>query len=136
MKVDLGSVVLPKVLVKVDKSEYVPTVTDDHGAIVARIAPDGNGFRFRSLTSRTHTVVDTGMNISVPKGWKMGVEPLTEWSLRGMILTDVTGEDGRVKVVVSNLGKEIFCVKDGETIGRLWFYPTHQFTFDVKESDV
>lgn len=113
------------------ESRFVPTYRDGAPTAEVRacIPPDATGKRSVTLTSRTMAVLDAGIALDLPEGWRAEVVPTREWSLKGLVLSDASAR-GRVSVVVGNIGKEILVIADGDVIGQLLPAPAYRFQFE------
>jgi len=85
-------------------------------------------------------LVSTGLSISIPAGYEVQIRPrsglaakksITVLNSPGTIDADYRGE---IKVILINLGKEKFVVKNGERIAQMVVCPVIQASLDeVKE---
>ena len=85
-------------------------------------------------------LVSTGLSISIPVGYEVQIRPrsglaakksITVLNSPGTIDADYRGE---IKVILINLGKEKFVVKNGERIAQMVVCPVIQASLDeVKE---
>ena len=85
-------------------------------------------------------LVSTGLSMAVPKGYEVQIRPrsglaaknnITVLNSPGTIDADYRGE---IKVILINLGKEKFVVKNGERIAQMVVCPVDQANLDeVKE---
>ena len=85
-------------------------------------------------------LVSTGFSIAIPKGYEVQIRPrsglaakrsITVLNTPGTIDVDYRGE---IKVILINLGKEKFIVKNGERIAQMVVCPVDQANLDeVKE---
>jgi dUTP pyrophosphatase len=85
-------------------------------------------------------MVPTGMALAIPAGWEAQMRPRSGLAARhgiafvnspGTIDADYRGE---IKVVIINLGTEIFEVRRGDRIGQMVFAPVHQAVFTEVEA--
>ena len=85
-------------------------------------------------------VIPTGFSLSIPRGYEVQIRPrsglaakkgLTVLNTPGTIDSDYRGE---IKVILINLGKDEFIVKNGERIAQMVFCPIKQVIMEeVKE---
>ena len=85
-------------------------------------------------------LVATGFSIAIPRGYEVQIRPrsglaakksITVLNSPGTIEADYRGE---IKVILINLGKEKFVVKNGERIAQMVVCPVDQANLDeVKE---
>ena len=86
------------------------------------------------------TLVSTGFSIAIPRGYEVQIRPrsglaakknITVLNTPGTIDADYRGE---IKVILINLGKEKFVVKNGERIAQMVVCPVVQANLEeVKE---
>jgi dUTP pyrophosphatase len=86
------------------------------------------------------TMVPTGFSLSIPKGYEVQIRPrsglaakkgITVLNTPGTIDSDYRGE---IKVILINLSKDIFVVKNGERIAQMVVCPVEQARMEeVKE---
>jgi dUTP pyrophosphatase len=90
-----------------------------------------------SLQPGERMAVPTGFAIEIPPGYEVQVRPRSGLALKhgitclntpGTIDSDYRGE---VKVILANLGQEIFSVSRGERIAQLVPAPVLRATFEV-----
>jgi dUTP pyrophosphatase len=92
-----------------------------------------------SLPSRAIRLVDCGFSMQLPEGWKAECTARSGLASRGLVVCNAPGqidEDyrGRIKVILGNVGKEIFKVRDGDRIGQLFPVPVFRFTWENVDS--
>ncbi|MDC0449371.1 dUTP diphosphatase [Pelagibacteraceae bacterium] len=85
-------------------------------------------------------MVPTGFSLSVPQGYEVQIRPrsglaakkgITVLNTPGTIDSDYRGE---IKVILINLSKDVFVVKNGERIAQMVICPIEQVTVEeVKE---
>ena len=85
-------------------------------------------------------VIPTGFSLSIPRGYEVQIRPrsglaakkgMTVLNTPGTIDSDYRGE---IKVILINLGKDEFIVKNGERIAQMVFCPIKQVIMEeVKE---
>jgi dUTP pyrophosphatase len=86
------------------------------------------------------TMVPTGFSLSVPQGYEVQIRPrsglaakkgITVLNTPGTIDSDYRGE---IKVILINLSKDVFVIKNGERIAQMVICPIEQVTVEeVKE---
>jgi len=92
------------------------------------------------VNSGEKTLVPTGFSLSIPQGYEVQIRPrsglavkkgITVLNTPGTIDSDYRGE---IKVVLINLGKDKFTVKNGERIAQLVVCPIERVSLEeVKE---
>ena len=84
-------------------------------------------------------LVSTGFSIAIPKGYEVQIRPrsglaakkyITVLNTPGTIDADYRGE---IKVILINLGKEKFIIKDGERIAQMVVCPVVQANLEEVE---
>jgi dUTP pyrophosphatase len=100
--------------VSVDVITSFNTKTSECDLLVPTIAiPAGQQF-----------AVETGLSVAVPEGWEMQIRPRSGLALKNKItITNAPGTldpdfRGPIKVILFNLGKEPFYVKNGDRIAQ------------------
>lgn len=92
------------------------------------------------LKTGERTFVPTGIKIAIPEGFEVQVRPrsglaakngITVLNTPGTIDSDYRGE---IKVILINLGKEDFVIKNGERIAQLVVAPVTRGVFVKVES--
>jgi len=79
-------------------------------------------------------LIPTGIAVELPTGWEMQVRPRSGLALRGITVINAPGTidcdyRGEIGVILINLGREPFTIKDGMRIAQLVVSPTHQAKF-------
>ena len=84
-------------------------------------------------------LIPTGFSLSVPQGYEVQIRPrsglaakkgVTVLNTPGTIDSDYRGE---IKVILINLGKEVFSVKNGERIAQMVVCPIKQVVVEEVE---
>lgn len=92
------------------------------------------------LKAGERAIVPTGIKIAIPLGFEIQVRPrsglaakngVTVLNTPGTIDSDYRGE---IKVILINLGKEDFIIKNGERIAQLVVSPVTKGTFEIVDS--
>ena len=118
-----------------DDPKYIPICSDVNVAVVdliANLEPDHTGGKRLSLSHRATVVIDCGFSMRLPVGYKALVKARSDFASRGLIVTDgpsIIGPNNthRVAVTVTNVGKEIIVVNDGDKIAQMWVEPSYAF---------
>lgn len=122
-----------------DDPVFVPqykTAGAANADLVANIPEDVHGNRTLTLTSRTGAVVDCGFSMELPPGWKAEIAARSGLASKNLVVSNAPGqidEDyrGRVRVLVTNIGKEIITINDQERIAQMWVTPVHRMSFEM-----
>jgi len=90
-------------------------------------------------------IIDTGLSVDIPKGWQMEIRDRSGLAAKhsiaitngvGTIDSDYSNE---IKIILFNLGKNIFTIKHGDRIAQGVMMPAIQFdieeTNEIKETE-
>jgi dUTPase len=98
----------------------------------ANVTPDVNGKKTLQIPYRVCARVDCGFSMKLPEGYVAAVSVRKDLAARGLVVLDSPGVvDGRVTVLLGNVGKEIVNVNYGDPIAQMWPSPVHKFRFEV-----
>jgi dUTP pyrophosphatase len=130
------SIVTTKIVA--DDDTWIPEYKTDGAACVdlkANIPPDVHGNREINLPYRVGQLIDCGISIELPPGFKAEIAARSGWANRGLVVANSPGqvdEDyrGRICVAVYNVGKEILKIKHGDRIAQMWPVPVYRFQWD------
>lgn len=81
--------------------------------------------------------IPTGLKFELPKGFEIQVRPRSGLALNyGIILpnspgTIDTGYRGELKIILMNLGKKAFHIKEGQRIAQIIISPQHSADFHI-----
>ena len=106
--------------IKADDPKFVP---EYKGSAAILKAKDG-----ATLPHRCTAAIDCGFSMTLPAGWKVVLNALPQWAAKGLVVTNpgVVAE-GRMKVYVTNVGKEIILIRPGEEVAQLSVEPLYLF---------
>jgi dUTPase len=106
-------------------------VKPDGGILKAKIPTTVVGPKI-SFPHRYMAVVDTGLEVTCPKGYKLGMALVPHLATHGMIATNLAAgvTEGKVTVVLLNVGREIVEVKDGDPLVKVWLEVDHEFDWE------
>lgn len=134
---DLEMPQLKKVATEIvaDDPKYIPVSNDKNVSVVdliANLEPDHTGGKRLALSHRATVVIDCGFSIKLPISYRALVKAQPDWASKGLIITDGPSMIGpnnttRVKVTVTNVGKEIVVINDGDKIAQMWVEPSYAF---------
>ena len=87
---------------------FMPVYNDKDEAEIRVIIPGLNSQMKQqlSLNHRSVEVLDCGLNIKLPAGYQLSVTTRKEWANRGLLVSSVFLDNGRLKITVVNIGKE------------------------------
>jgi dUTPase len=79
-------------------------------------------------------MLDCGLTLTVPPGFKAVVTPIDAYADRGLVFSSnvFTGER-RITFRVRNMGKDILVIDTGERIASLSLEPLYKFEFVSQE---
>jgi dUTPase len=100
--------------IKVDSEDYKPQYVSTNKTSIFFFAKTDR----LSLPHRSTATIDTGIRINVPKRYRLSVDIVPDLSAKGLLLHNYyVQEDGRLKVIVTNIGKEIVVISDKDRLG-------------------
>lgn len=78
-------------------------------------------------------LIDCGISVQVPEGYQISGFIKREFSQKGLILmTDkIVDENGRVKIIVCNIGHESVEIKHGDKIAQIELIQTNKFKWKL-----
>lgn len=102
-----------------------------NNVLVAKISNSLTGKKI-SFPHRYSTSIDTGVSVSCPEGYKLGVKIDSNLANRGMLITNLSGgiKEGPIKVVLLNAGREIVEINDGNPIAEVFLESDFNFEFE------
>jgi dUTPase len=95
------------------------------GCLFANIPKDAAGQTTIRMSHRTTLLVDCGVSIKVPMGFRLKIALTREFANRGLMITDYLTTDERVKVLVTNIGKELVVINKGDNLANAWLEPLY-----------
>lgn len=128
--------VATKIVVKDPK--YIPQYKTDGAACVDLYACIPANEQI-NLTSRSIVKVSCGFSMELQPGYKALISARSGLAAKGLIVTNGPGVidsdyRGEVCVILSNVGKEIIPIKDGDRIAQMSIEPV--YTFDWIQTDI
>jgi dUTPase len=121
-----------KVVTKItaDDPAFIPKYSDNSVSVdlMAFIPADQN----ITLPHRGTAIVDCGVNIELSRGYKAVISANPELASHGLNCSnspDVT--NGRVRVILNNIGKEILVIKRGDKIAKMTLEPAYFFEWKI-----
>jgi dUTP pyrophosphatase len=122
----LGSNVSVKI--KADSEEYIPRYETKDATCADLICNE----LFVRLLPNQVVVIDCGFSIVLPTGWEALIRPVIGLAVKGIQVTNSPYKD-RIKVVLSNAGKEIVDIRKGEKFAQITLKPVWKFDWQVVE---
>lgn len=103
-----------------DEPQFVPQYRGSAAVLRAKEAA--------TLPHRATVLVDCGFSIKLQPGWKAVVNALPNWAEKGLIVT-APGlyTEGRVKVMLTNVGKQIIVIAPNDEIANMSAEPIYLF---------
>ena len=92
-----------------------------------------------ALLPHEQLVIKTGLSVEIPEGWQMEIRPRSGLAFKHSItITNSPGtidQDfrGAIQIILFNLGKENFIIKNGDRIAQGVIMPAIQFS--IKEAE-
>ena len=122
-----------------DDEAFIPKYQTEEAAccdLVANVPEDAAGIRQYTLPHRTTQLVDCGFSMELQHGYKALISARSGWAERGLIITNAPGTvdpdyRGRVKCLVTNVGKEVIVIKHLARIAQMAIHPIYVFDWQV-----
>ena len=119
----------------VDDDQFLPTYQTEGSAcvdLIANLEEDHAGLKRVALSHRATVVIDCGFSMQLPVGYKACISARSSLANKGLIVTNGPGQidsdyRGKVKVVVTNVGKEIVVIEHGDRFAQMWVEPVYLF---------
>ena len=130
---DCPSILNVATKIVVDEDQFLPTYQTKESAcveLIANLEEDHAGSKRVALPHRATVVIDCGFSMQLPAGYKACISARSILANKGLIVTNAPGQidsDGRVKVVVTNVGKEIVVIEHGDRFAQMWVEPVYLF---------
>ena len=129
-----------------DSSEFIPEYKTKGAAccdLKASIPPDINGNRILRLMPGHTQLVDCGFSMALPAGYEAQIRAKSGWASKGIIVTNATDEQEggtidddyrlRIKVILTNVGKQIININHMERVAQMAVKPVWYFDFDATD---
>lgn len=121
--------------IKADDPSYIPVYQTD-GSVCADLV--ANLPAPLALPYRTTEIVDCGFSMELPPGYKAVTCARSSLAKKGLIVTNAPGQidtdyRGRVKVLVTNVGKEIITISHGDRFAQIALEPVYIFKWKEVE---
>lgn len=133
-----------------DVPEFIPQYETKGAAccdLKANLPLDLNGHRVLKLMPGHTVVVDCGFRIKLPASHEAQVRARSGWASKGVIVTNATDEQAgggtidedyfrkshRLKVILTNVGKNILVINHLERIAQMAIKPVWRFDFEAVE---
>lgn len=94
-----------------------------NGVLKANVTPPAVVMPSKISFNHRHVAkINVGLDVEVPKGYRLCVKLADSLAERGMVLTNAPGNftNGSVFVVLLNAGREIVDVVDGDPVAEFW----------------
>jgi len=115
-----------------DDPTFIPEGQNQSGyqVLKANIEPNAAGVRMVKLPSRASFLVDCGFRMAMEAGWEAEVRITDFWAEKGLVITSPPIRNGeRVKVMVTNIAKEIVDINHCSPIALIKPVPAHYFVW-------
>ncbi len=126
-----------------DSPEFIPQYKTKGAAccdLHANLPLDLNGQRLLRLMPGHTELVDCGFSIALPAGHEAQIRAKSGWAAKGVICTNATEEQEggtidddyrlRLKVILTNVGKNIIVINHLDRIAQMAVRPCWYFDFD------
>ena len=130
-----------------DSDDFIPEYKTKGAAccdLRANIPTDEQGNRIVRLLPDSTLLVDCGFSMALPPGHEAQVRAKSGWASKGLIVTNATDEQEggtidddyrlRVKVIVTNIGRNILTINHLDRIAQMAVRPV--WYFDFEKTDV
>lgn len=117
----------------VDDPMFIPEKQSKTGyqELKANLEPDASGRRVVRLASRVSAEIDCGFRMALEAGWEAEVRVTDFWADKGLVVTNAPIRNGeRVKVLVTNIGKDVVDIHHGSPIALIKPVPTNYFVWN------
>jgi dUTPase len=90
--------------------------------LLVNAAKDANGTYKHTITSRVIQFIDCGFSLTLPNGYRLVIEGLSDHLAKGLVIHPAFSGEGkqRIALFAHNLGKEIIVLNHGDSIGRMY----------------
>ena len=112
-------------VVNCDVTADEPMFVAKSGCLFANIPKDGAGQSTVRLSHRSSILIDCGINVKVPEGFRLKIVLTQEFAKKGMMMTECLNNDERVKFLVTNIGKELVVINKGDNVAHVWLEPLY-----------
>ena len=128
--------------IKADHSDFIPQYKTRGAAccdLLANItAPDVHGNHELTIIPGATVTVDCGFSMQLVPGYEAQVRSRSGMASRGLIVTNGIGTidadyRGRLKVILTNVGKEVIVIRHKDRIAQMALKPVWYFVWE--ESD-
>lgn len=125
----------------VDDECYLPQYQTELAAccdLVANIPEDAAGVRQYILPHRATQLIDCGFCMELQPGYKALISARSGLASRGLIITNAPGTvdpdyRGRVRCLVTNVGKEVIVIQHLDRIAQMAIHPIYVFQWESVE---
>lgn len=98
-----------------------------------------NNERKIALTHRSTLLVDCGFSMELPPGYKACIAARSSLASKGLVVANAPAQidsdyRGRVKIIVTNIGKEILTISHGDRIGQIYLERVTLFDWVVSSA--
>jgi dUTP pyrophosphatase len=111
-----------------DDSMFIPQYQKDSVSVnlIANI-PEGK----IQIPHRGTAVIDCGISLELIPGYKAAISATREWAEIGLICSPQFIANGRVKVIVNNIGRQVILIQHGVQIAQMVIEPVYLFNWDL-----
>jgi len=112
--------------IEAEDETFIPEISEDGSA---KLRADLSDYEreFVSLAYRTTVEIDCGFSVDIPSGYRAVVNSIPSMASRGLVVTNSPNVEGRVKVYLTNVGKQIVTVSHGDTFAQMTLHPVYGF---------
>jgi dUTPase len=116
-----------------DEAAFTPIVAE-HGYfdLLSNVPPDAAGQQRINLSHRSTIVVDCGVDITVPPGYRAVLKVNEVLAKKGLMIPNAPAyhTSGRVKVQLSNFGREIILINHLDFVAQIAVEPIYTIKWE------
>lgn len=121
--------------IKVADPKYLPLYVDDgvksnYAILYASVPPDCNNNKRLTIAHRGTATVDCGIDVGPMEDYRAVINLSESWQGRGLSSITRYVSNGRVKLMVCNVGKEIIVINDKDAVATMHIEPVYKFKLE------
>jgi len=109
------------------EDDFTPTISANGSAELKANLPEYD-MGYVTMAYRTTIEIDCGFSVTIPAGYRAVVNSIPSMASKGIVATNTPNiTEGRVKVYLTNVGKEIAKISHGDIFANMTLYPVYGF---------
>lgn len=123
------------VIIRPDEAAFTPIAADyGYFDLLANVPPDAAEQKRITLSHRSTVVVDCGLDMTVPTGYRAILKVNEILAKKGLMIPNAPAyhTSGRVKVQLSNFGREIILINHLDFIAQVTVEPIHSILWEIE----